>query len=493
VLTLLTCTFPTDESGRVSVILEVPSNVLVRGDSVVLFAHAVRRESSGAEVAVGGVSFRWVSQNPAVAAVSERPDGSGLIVGVNRGTVEIRAVPEDWEGAAAGVDTLRVTNSIEIDSVQPEVVRYGQQITVYGTGLGRVVRLTLGESTLIPDPTSFIGDSTGIGQQRFWVPYPATSGRILAVAEEGFSAPAAAATTVIPSDVYDLPGPPPVIALADTSTASNGLLFSNPALALTVPGESQRDFHFVREDTARSVTFIVTTHAVLGRPFLPTISTEPFAQLPAAGSTWATGPRVQYCKTDTLPVVAPKGLHLPFTIRQAFTSLPGSDLYLNVLGNGVGRLSIEVRDGYVVADPRVPPDRYEENDYCAAADANFSDPARRIDSLPFSDTLTIDNPFEVDWIRFALPPVEGSTFETELITIHTEALPFGAADSSDLNLSLVSAEGGFSQWDATEDSPGSTDVLSAEVLPGEYYLMVGDGAGVPTRYLLCINRGIVCE
>jgi hypothetical protein len=494
-ITLLTCGFPTDESERLLVTLAAPSDVLVRGDSIVLFAQAVVRDASGGETVARGVTFGWVSDNPAVAAVSERPDGSGLVVGVNRGIAEIRAIPHDYEEATPGVDTFRITNSIEIDSVRPDVVRYGQQITVYGTGLGRVVRMTLGESNLTPDATSFVGDSAGVGQQRFWVAYPAISGRILAVAEEGFSAPAAATTTVITSDVYDVPGEaPPIIDLAGSPRAADDVLFSNPALALTSPGESKRNFHFIFGDTTRSVTFIVTTNAVLVRPYLPTLSSGPVGRIPDAASSWATGSRVQFCRTDTLPVIGPKRRNLPFTIMQAFRTLPGPDIYLNLLGNGVGRFGLEVRDGYQVTDPRVPSDRFEENDYCVAADANFRDPTRRIDALPFSDTLTIDNPFELDWIRFKFAPLAGQTeFDRQFISVRAEALPFGAADSSDLNLSLVGVNDlFFGEWEATEDAAGSSELLVAELLPGEYYLMIGDGAGVPTRYSLCIGRGVTC-
>ena len=69
---------------------------------------------------------------------------------------------------------------------------------------------------------------------------------------------------------------------------------------------------------------------------------------------------------------------------------------MGIYGAPPGRYGITVRDGYLTADPRIPADRLEENDYCDAADTSPVE-------LPFADTLTIDNPYEVDWIKLDAP------------------------------------------------------------------------------------------
>jgi NADH dehydrogenase len=94
-----------------------------------------------------------------------RGDRSAAVFGLNTGTADVVAVPLDYQSAEAGVQPLRVANSVEIDSVVPGTVRYGQQLTLYGTGLGRVSRVLLGEVTDI-DLASRTVTSTVLDQTR---------------------------------------------------------------------------------------------------------------------------------------------------------------------------------------------------------------------------------------------------------------------------------------------------------------------------------------
>jgi hypothetical protein len=491
----LACGLPSEEGGEIFVTLEAPSNVLVRGDSAVLVARAWHSDEEGRTTPAAGVTFQWRSENTSVATVTRRPDGTGSVVGLNPGQTEISAAPADYENGEPGRVVLRIANSIEIDQVVPRTVAYGQQVTVTGTGLGRVIRMTLGETSLIPDTTSFVGDSLGIGQQRFWVAYPATSDRLLAVAREGFSAPAADSTIVIPRDLYaDLPGSPPVINLDAARAAGSGVLFSNPALALTAAGESERILHFTVTDPARPLTVTVTTYAFLPLPFLSTLASHAIDNPGSIDARWSTGLFFQHCKGGRLPTFGITAEAPPFTVSQALTQLTGPDLYLTVRGTGAGRFGVSVEEGYRTADARLTPDRLEENDHCVGADANFVAAATRTDTLPIAESLTIDNPFDFDWLRFRVEPLPTEPeFSPQLITIRAETRPFSGSDSSDINLSLVAEQlVGFESWDATVDEPGSVERMTLQVAPGDYYLMVGDGAGVPTRYALCIGRGVDC-
>jgi hypothetical protein len=472
--------------------------VLVRGDSIVLVAHAWQGDATGGRLALEGVSFRWFSPESSVVAVHDRGDRSAVVFGLNTGTADVVAVPLDYQAAEAGVQALRVANTVEIDSVVPDTVRYGQQLTLYGTGLGRVSRVLLGEADLLPDTASFVGDSLGEGRQRFWVPYPARSDLVVAVAQEGFSAPAADTTVVIPRDVYDPAegAAPAEIRLESEPGSASGILFSNPALALTGEGDNTRTLHFIREDTTRAVTFVVTTSAAVLAPFVAVLSPRPLERLQDVAS-WASGIAHQVC--NSMPVTIPDVPQAvrPFTSVQALAYAPSRDLYLSVVGNQnlAGRFGVQVLDGYRTVDPRIPPDRFEENDYCVAADTRFADPATRIDGFPFADTLTLDTPYDVDWIRFKVPLV-GSDTARRAVTVRAQARPFGAADSSDLNLSLYRVVDFLEGTDsvlAASDQPGSTEALVSELTPGEeYYLLVLDGAGVATRYALCIDEGAVC-
>src|SRR5207244_3055919 len=60
-----------------------------------------------------------------------------------------------------------------------------------------------------------------------------------------------------------------------------------------------------------------------------------------------------------------------------------------------GRYALVVYEGYGTTGKGIVRDAHEEDDYCSAADA-------KPDALPFqSSALTIDNPHDVDWIRFS--------------------------------------------------------------------------------------------
>lgn len=496
-LAALTCAFPSDEGGGVFVTIDAPSDVLVRGDSVVLVARAWRRNDAGQQEQVGGVSFHWFSPESAVVAVHDRHDRSAAIFGLNTGSANVFAVPVDYEGADAGLRSLRVANSVEIDSVVPDTVSYGQQVTIYATGLGRVSRVLLGEANLLPDSASFLGDPLGAGQERFWVPYPARSDLVLAVAQEGFSAPAAETTVVIRHDVFDRPGAAPAEVRLPSAAGPDSVLFENPALALTGTGDNTRTIHFIREDTARAVTFVVTTAPDVLVPFDVILAIQPWTGILPDDETWATGVEQQFCKQFLAPTPSVAQAFLPYTSVQALTFTPGRDIYLSVVGrpNQAGRFAVQVLDGYRLSDPRISPDRFEENDECLAADQRFADPATRIETFPFADTLTLDNPFDVDWLRFRVP-VLGTDTARRVITIRTESRPFGAADSSNLNISLYRAIDFIEGLDAPlaqSDQPGSSEAVTSELIPGqEYYLLVLDGAGVPTRYSLCMGEGASC-
>jgi hypothetical protein len=498
-LAALACAFPTDESRGVFVTIDAPTGVLVRGDSIVLVAHAWQRDADGRQLPLEAVSFHWFSPESSVVAVHDRHDRSAVVFGLNTGTADVFAAPLDYQSAEAGLLALRVTNTVEIDSVVPDTVRYGQQLTLYGTGLGLISRVLLGGAKLVPDTASFVGDSLGTGRERFWVPYPASSDQAIAIAQEGFSSPAADSTFVIPRDVYDSPdgGAPPEIRLDSSPGPESPVLFSNPALASI--GASTRTLHFIREDTARALTFVVTSYAADQLPFVAVLSSQPWSLIQPGPASWASGIEHQFCKTVqvTTPEVAQS--FLPFTSVQALAAAPGRDIYLNVFEtqNVAGRFGIQVLDGYRTTDPLIPADRFEENDECVSADARFADPATRIDAFPFADTLTLDTPFDVDWIRFKVP-VEGSDTAPRVVTIRTRARPFGAADSSDLDLALYRVSDmvlGFDEVTSlsSSDQPGSSEALVSELSPGEeYYLLVLDGAGVATRYSLCIGEGVTC-
>jgi hypothetical protein len=491
---LSTCAFPTDDSDQVIVTLEAP-RVAVRGQTVLARARAWHRTAAGVGLELARVSLVFSSDNEAVATVEGKDEESAIVTAVNSGRARISAVAADYEHSEAGEIELRVTNTVEIDSVRPDTVRYGEQVSIYGVGFGQVSRVSLGEVNLIPDSAGFSGDGVGEGQQRFWIPYPATTGRILAVANEGFSAPAGRSTTVLPISTYATgDGSPALIDLNGPSLLGAKVLFHNPALAATRSEDGGVFFRFVRTDSARAITFVVSTSLPVVKNLQPYISVATGnASGPLEGGVdWSIGTARQFCRTTEL--ITAGGLDFgsnPATVVRAFQEMPSHAMEIFVLGESPGRFAITVLDGYLTGDPRITPDQFEDNDYCTAADH----PSKRVDlSQPLAENLTIHNPYEVDWLRLTVP---ADSPEPRLLTIRTASRPFGAADSSDLALHIArtdfrDVEGNPVGWAAEADSEGSDEILTLEIEPGDYYLAVSDNRGVATRYAICAAFGNSC-
>ena len=119
----------------------------------------------------------------------------------------------------------------------------------------------------------------------------------------------------------------------------------------------------------------------------------------------------------------------------------------------------------------------------------------------FADTLTIDQGYELDWFRFTVPDDPVGGFARVLVTARTASRPFGAADSSNIGLGILDEidvlpgdpdDPDQVEWLAQSRALGSSERASAELFPGDYYLVVSDEAGVPTRYALCLAIGNDC-
>jgi hypothetical protein len=144
-------------------------------------------------------------------------------------------------------------------------------------------------------------------------------------------------------------------------------------------------------------------------------------------------------------------------------------------------------DGYLTSDPKIQADRFEENDICTMAD----DPAKRITVGigplgQFVDTLTIDNPHDLDWLRFHVSPLVA----TDSTTIRIRSRPFGPSfDRTDIDLYVVDTTLNFI---ASVSDVGSRDSMRLALPTGDYYLVVVDYVGEATRYSLCISVRASC-
>src|SRR5213592_1378519 len=156
-VTLTTCVFPTERDDSVRVTVD-PLPVLIRGTDTYATARAWRIVAAGDSQPIANVSFVWSSGDPLTATV----DANGHVVGIKSGRTAIRAAAANFDKrATVGQITLRVANTLEIDSIRPDTVRYGEIVTVYGVGLLDTlgIGLSVGGAGLIPVPFSASQDA----------------------------------------------------------------------------------------------------------------------------------------------------------------------------------------------------------------------------------------------------------------------------------------------------------------------------------------------
>ena len=77
---------------------------------------------------------------------------SCAVTGVNSGQIGINARAVAFEKAQSASFMLRVANPVEIDSIRPNLVRFGDTVTVYGVGVDSIFFVQLGPATLFDYP-----------------------------------------------------------------------------------------------------------------------------------------------------------------------------------------------------------------------------------------------------------------------------------------------------------------------------------------------------
>ncbi|PYP47546.1 MAG: hypothetical protein DMD42_02360 [Gemmatimonadetes bacterium] len=462
VLTLLvgsvivgTCAYPTERDSSVHVSI-TPVRILFSGHDTVVAARAWELRGLADSQTIPNVVFVWSTSDPTVATVD-----AGRIVGIKSGTAIIRAAALNFDrGQFAAADTVRVSAPLEIDSVAPDTARYGQVVTVFGPGADKVVLASMkGALFLYPYPFSAQHDTTGYGQQKFWIPPPAESDRITFIGN-GIVTASADSTHVVKRDVYepndtaphhfDLDAPRP---FPYPGTVYNLLLVFNPALffePLKRGATFGADWYRFRHSTARDLTIILTAPSAPG-----TFQTFVTDSLAWTGTTyaigpgsWTFGPASHACHGARF---SPSEAAAESTIV-AFKNAPAGVLHAIAIYGQPASYGLAVVDTYA---SELPPDAHEDDNSCNAADS------RDTMQAPFRDTLTIENPHDVDWIRFHY--VNGGLGTSAQFRLH--AFPGTHPDSlKDLDVNRTTS-----------------------LATGDYYLAVVDFAGTTTTYEVCVG------
>jgi hypothetical protein len=486
---LSACSDSTGSVDQTFVTITSESPVVLRGDQVDLTATLWNRTAPGDSVEVRNAELVWSTDNPNLATLTPGDNHAAVATGVNSGVVQIRAVATGFQGAVPATYSLRVSDPLEIDSMRPSVVRYGEKLTMYGVGVSTLFFANLQGATLVPDTFSLAAGAGGIGELSFWVPPPASTGQTF-VLSPGQLVIAPDTTTVLRRDLYEPnESGPSLIDISGTPFPSvPAVRFFNPALAFEdrVRADSLGiDWYRLNGAVAGTdLTFIFTAPSFKGAHL--TFLASPVANPDlAAPPLWTIGSGLYYCKGAAF-----KAEERPSdSLVVALKAVPAGSVDLASLYFVSGRYGLAVIQGYYTTDPTITPDRFEENDNCEFADRNFADPLTEVDlSTPFSDALTIDNPHDVDWIRVRVPglvPQQPVTFRT------ASRAPVGTADDIDLYVMGIPA-GGTLDVKQVSQTEGSSESMTVLLDPGDYYVVVTDFAGTPTSYSLCAALGASC-
>src|SRR4051812_656309 len=484
------CTDSTEAVDQTFVTIQATSPVVLRGDRLELTGSVWIRTAPGDSVEVPNAELMWTTDDPTLATLTPKDNRTAVATGVNSGIVAIRAVATGFQGAGPAVYPLRVSDPLEIDSMRPSTIRYGEKITMYGVGVNTLFLAALQGAALIPDTFSVALGAGGLGQFSFWVPPPASSGHTVVLSPTQVVV-ASDSTTVLRRDLYEPnDSTPSLIDIASTPfPAVPAVRFYNPALAFEdrVRADSLGvDWYRLTGASAGSdLTFIfqAPTFKNAHLTFLASpVNTPDSVSQPG----WTIGSGLYACKDHAFRVEEQPADSLIIALK----NVPPGNMDLISLFFVTGRYGLAVVQGYLTSDPSIGADQLEENDNCEFADRNFS--ANPLDlATPFSASLTIDNPHDVDWIRFRVPGLVAQpvTFKTAPVG------PVNANRPDDVDLYVIGVPVAGSPIDLRSPAPaeGSTEAMTLVLQPGDYYMVVTDFAGTPTRYAICAAIGASCS
>ena len=495
-LAAVTCAFPTDKSNDVSVSIQTDSGrkVVLAGQK--LLAHATLWQHAGSDsVEIKNVVFQWTIDNDSLAIVKDQGFGGAEVTGIASGDVTLSARAVSFEKSRTDYVSLRVSKPLEIDSVRPSLVRFGDTITVYGVGVDSIFIAFLDNATQFDYPlpglvTTRTRDSTGFSTATFWVTPVAHSARLSFIGP-GVFGNAPDTTHVLPFDLLE----PNEIAprninldAAPRFPAIPQIKFLNPALAFEVTKRDELgvDWYRFAQTTPRDITIILSAPDVRGT--FSTFLSDSLLFVPGSGGTpgqyfigdsaWTLGPGSHACKGQPFEPAEAQ----PESTVVALRGMPAGRLHALALYSQPGRYGLAVFEGYVTSDPRFPRDAHEEDDFCDAADARGL--AVTLPAGSLRDTLTIDNAHDIDWIRFRVNSLSTVTMKIAPLTSVT-------TDPSDVDIYLLTVPGGgaSSTLDVLNSSTdtGSVEAMTSLLSAGAYYFVAVDYLGAPVAYDLCID------
>ncbi len=491
------CSYPTDNSAGAWVTITAPP-LIIRGADTVLTAHVFLLEHGKDTVEVKNVEVTWTTGDPTLASITPLTSRTARVTGVNPGFVTITASAPTLQSAKPSALVLRVSNPLALDGISPDTVKYGAQLTVTGPGAENVDVLFLGPQALALNgfsPTR--NDTLGTGTSSFWVPFPARSSDTITAIGNGIVTGLRHPIVVIDTmDIFDPNSSTPAVIDIDqrpfhkpgsSGTFADVVAFINPALFAEDPRTAPfRDdwFRFTTTHPDSAFTFVYVAPGLFGRE--ATFLSSPVTASTLVTPDWSYGSGHYNCKGYSF---AP-GEEINNGFQVAFTRLPPGGVDLVSLFIDRGAYEVAVVAVYAGANG-THPDRFGGANTCDLADENFANPALTIDlSSTFSDTLTIDNAFGLDWLRFH---VAGPGTQTVLVKMASRKFPDITGIPS-VNLYVLNVPTSSVPLSILQSATGGglNKSLSVSLAAGDYYLVAHDSVGVPARYSLCVTVNVSC-
>ena len=450
------CVYPTERSEQVQVLID-PIPELLRGEPFQLTARVVHGDGSTLE----GTEVVFASADGLIATVTS----AGEMLGVSVGATEITATAIEFAGAAAATQLVRIHDLIEVDSIRPQLVRFGDTVSIYGAGLNPDPFLLVTLSNVEVPVKAYVPvdpeQPNRFGRLSVWVRPPTPF--VAQAAILGINGLAVGPDTVLVGqrDIYE-----PNDSIPWDFGALDRVI-RNPALAFE---------HIARDDSVRydwyrftqiapaDRTVIIRSDQVGGETY-SVFFTDSLRWIGGANDfglgprAFTIGPSLYACQgipfsppqlqTDSV-VIALRDLPAgQYDVLAAYTRRGGYDL----------RITPQYRSA-------LPPDAAEENDFCDVAPQLSLDATR---------TLTIDNPRDIDWFRFSVA-ADGRnvTFDVDAVEPGADLDIYVLRDDLPTALTLM----GFSTIG------GESDAATVPLDAGDYFLVVVDFAGVPTEYTL---------
>ncbi|MCZ6915820.1 MAG: PPC domain-containing protein [Gemmatimonadetes bacterium] len=450
------CVYPSERSEELRVVIDsIPD--LLRGESFLLTATVV--DAGGVPLENAEVFFASMDSLSVV-------DVSGTLVAVSVGTTEIVATALEFAEAVAEIGLVRIHDLIEIDSLSPAVVRFGDTLHLYGTGLDpeRLFAVTVGGADVIVKSYTPLDpdDPHRFGRLTVWVPPPASRfshGLVLGV--EGLAI-SLDSSRVIQQDIYEV---------ADQTVPWDfGELAApvwNPALAFEYRAREDSlrfDWYRFSQADAQDRTIIVRSDQVSPETYEVFVTDSLFwdgtgQQFGIGSGSWTIGPGFYVC--GGLPFAPPQ--LLADSVVVALQALPAGQYDILAAYEKPGGYEFSILQEYRSV---LPPDDAEENDFC-----DLAAPL----SLGVTRDLTIDNPHDIDWFRFTVGVNDKTTtFDVDAANEDADLDIYILKDELPAGLPLV----------GVSNIGGPTDEVAVSLLPGDYFLVVVDFAGVPTNYSL---------